>query len=145
MALGFAFIVTEYCTQSHLSTDNYADAVQGLRRTRWFKKHAYVLMNMPDYVIEVGKRVCHKIFPRHIRCEKRSLVWTWKTRDPVIPVIVTEESRLRGVGEGRNEDDGFLDGGETDGGNIDGEIDATVDVPLRLIQPAPIQHTEIQR
>lgn len=65
-------------------------------------------------------------------------MWTWKTRDPVIPAIVNEESRLRGVGEGRNEDDGFLDGGETDGGNIDGEIDATINVPLRLIKSAPI-------
>lgn len=143
MAVGFAFIVTEYCTQSHLSTECYADAAQGLRRTRWFKKHTYFFRGI-EYVIEFGKLLCLKIFGRHVHRGRRSLVWTWKNRYSAIPTIVIEESRLRGVEEGRSEDssgagegrsedvsyDGETDGGET-GGETDGETDASADVALQ--------------
>lgn len=88
MAVGFAFIVTEYCTQSHLSTDDYAAATQGLRLTRWFKKHTSFFRAIPEYFIEFGKRVSHKVFGRHVSSERRSLVWTWKLE---IPTIVIED------------------------------------------------------
>lgn len=42
MAVGFMFLVTVYCTQSGLSTKDYADAAQGLKRTKWLKKHTYI-------------------------------------------------------------------------------------------------------
>lgn len=152
MATAFAFIVTEFCTQSHLSTEDYADAAQGLRRTRWFKKHTYFL-RVPGYLIKVGKRVCHKIFGRHVDRGRRSLVWTWKTRYPTIPIIVIEDTSVRGTGEGRSEDGSFLnggetdetDGGETDGGETDGGTDASVEITMRQMQPARIQRIDLRR
>lgn len=144
MATAFAFIVTEYCTQSHLSTEDYADAAQGLRRTRWFKKYTYFL-GVPGYLIEVGKRVCHKIFGRYVDRGRRSLVWTWKTRYPTIPMIVSEDSRLRGTGEGRLLDGGETDGGETDGSETDGGTDASVEIPMRKMQPARTLRIDLRR
>ncbi|MCJ1428298.1 hypothetical protein MMC29_006207 [Sticta canariensis] len=149
MTTAFAFIVTEYCTQSHLSTEDYADAAQGLRRTRCFKKYTYFL-GVPGYLIEVGKRVCHKIFGRYVDRGRRSLVWTWKTRHLTIPMIVIEDSSLRGTGGGRSEDGSFLDGGETDGGETDGGetddgTDASVEIPLRKMQPARRQRIDLRR
>ena len=38
MVLGLLSIVNEYCTQSHLSTENYDSAARGLRTTRRWKK-----------------------------------------------------------------------------------------------------------
>ena len=137
MAGAFAFIVTEYCTQSHLSTEGYADAAQGLRRTRRFKKYSF-FFGASGYLIEVGKRVCHKIFGRYVDRGRRSLVWTWKTRYPTIPIIEIEDSNFRGTGEGRNEDGTFLDGDETDGGETDGGIDASGEMPMRKMHSARI-------
>ncbi|KAI9684405.1 MAG: hypothetical protein M1829_002215 [Trizodia sp. TS-e1964] len=36
MAAGFAYIICEWCAQSHLSTEDYGKAMRGLRRTRWW-------------------------------------------------------------------------------------------------------------
>ena len=140
MAVAFAFVLVEYCTQSHLSTVDYADAARGLRRTRVFKKHTYFCRRITEYLIECGKSVSHKMFGRYVRRERRSLVWTWKTRYPAIYTSVIEESRLRGEGEGMNEEVSFFDGGGTDGGETDGgetvggetdgETDASADIPL---------------
>ena len=43
MTVGFAVIVKEYTTQSHLSTENYEEAKQGLMRTRRFMKRMSAL------------------------------------------------------------------------------------------------------
>lgn len=61
MTIGFAFVVAEYCTQSHLSTEDYKKAARGLRRTRWFKKHTSLFRDIPDYLIRVGIRVLSKL------------------------------------------------------------------------------------
>ncbi|KAF4534903.1 Glutamine-dependent nad(+) synthetase protein [Lasiodiplodia theobromae] len=41
MALGMAYVVGEWCQQSHLSTDDYAAACRGLRRTRAYRRWTY--------------------------------------------------------------------------------------------------------
>ncbi|KAL9065149.1 MAG: hypothetical protein Q9157_007579 [Trypethelium eluteriae] len=38
MGLAMVYLVIEWCTQSHLNTENYTHAVRGLRRTRRFKR-----------------------------------------------------------------------------------------------------------
>ena len=93
MGVAFAFIVIEYCTQSHLSTENYADAMQGLKRTRQFKKYTAWLRDVPDFIISIIKRLWSKfIWRRSTRYSqdlqagrygqggRRSLLWTWKTK-----------------------------------------------------------------
>lgn len=146
MAVGFAFVVTEYCTQSHLSTEDYEDAVRGLRRTRRFRKYTSLFRGIPEYLIEVAKHVCHRFFGRHVHGGRRSLVWTWKTRSSAVPIIVIEEASVLRVGQGRSEDGSCIDdgdteggetGGETDGGETASETDTSADIPLRKMQRAP--------
>ncbi|KAL8726506.1 MAG: hypothetical protein Q9166_006669 [cf. Caloplaca sp. 2 TL-2023] len=86
MSLGLAYVVVEYCTQSHLSTENYERAMQGLKHTRWFKKHTLFIRIVPDFVINKGKFIWHKITKGKSRRGRRSLVWTASCKkDP--PVI----------------------------------------------------------
>ena len=93
MGVAFAFIVIEYCTQSHLSTENYADAMQGLKRTRQFKKYTAWLRDVPDFIINSIKRLWFEfIWRRRTRYSqdlqagrygqggRRSLLWTWTTK-----------------------------------------------------------------
>ncbi|CAF9941422.1 hypothetical protein IMSHALPRED_002569 [Imshaugia aleurites] len=80
MSTGLAYIVTEYCTQSHISTENYARAMRGLRSTRWFKKQTRFVRFVPDLVIRCGKVVFHGISGGRSRRGRRSLVWTADTQ-----------------------------------------------------------------
>ena len=81
MAGGLAYIVEEYCTQSHLSTEDYGRAMQGLKQTRRFKKHTLFIRVIPDYIIKTTKSLAYKISGGKIRLERRSLVWSTKIRD----------------------------------------------------------------
>lgn len=81
MSLGFVFIVTEWCSQSHLSSENYEKASRGLRRTRWFKKHTAWFRDIPEVLIEIVLSVRYKLVRGHAeRPGRRSLVWTWETK-----------------------------------------------------------------
>lgn len=72
MLAGFAFVIAEWCEQSHLNTDNYSDALKGLRATRRWKRHTVWFRHIPDRLIEMVKWAMG-------RKERRSLVWT---KDP---------------------------------------------------------------
>lgn len=140
MAVGFAFIVEEFCTQSHLSTDDYAAAARGLRRTRWFKKYTYIFRRIPQNLIEFGKLVGNKIFGQRVGRKRRSLVWTWQTKSPAMPVIKIEASTVHGEEECRGQARSLLNDGETNSGDADGETNAPANIPLRKVQSAPIGH-----
>lgn len=79
MSAGLAYIVHEYCTQSHFSTEHYGRAMQGLRMTRWWKKYTYFVRVVPDMVIKGGKLCWFKIKGGKARRGRRSLVWTADT------------------------------------------------------------------
>ncbi|MCJ1470892.1 hypothetical protein MMC07_009540 [Pseudocyphellaria aurata] len=143
----------EYCTQSHLSTDDYGAAMRGLRRTRCFKKYTYWARSIPQNLIELGKRICNKILGQRVSRERRSLVWTWKTKPLALPVNKMEESTVHEEEgeesivreeeeEGRSQARSLLNGGETDSGDGDGEINAPANIPLRKVQSAPIMRIE---
>lgn len=89
MCAAFAFIVVEYCTQSHLSTEDYAKAARGLRWTRWYKKQTFFVRTVTNSCVSVVKTVCHKALGGTVERGRRSLVWHWKTG---IPAAVTDES-----------------------------------------------------
>lgn len=76
MLAGFAFIITEWCEQSHLNTENYSHAMKGLKATRRWKRHTIWLRHIPDRLIEMIKWVVR-------RRGRRSLIWT---KDPA-PVM----------------------------------------------------------
>lgn len=81
MCTTFAFIVVEYCTQSHLSIVDYEESKKGLRWTRWFKKHTYLFKSIPRTCIGCKIHLCLKIMDRKTLYEKRSLLWTWKSKE----------------------------------------------------------------
>ena len=92
MGVAFAFIVVEWCTQSHLSTENYQDAMRGLRRTRRIKKYTAWFRGIPNQIITFAKRGWSVVRGRRSQPgagEKRSLVWTWQTRgeEELLPVV----------------------------------------------------------
>ena len=79
MSVGLAYIVHEYCVQSHFSTEDYGRAMQGLRLTRWWKKHIYFVRMVPDMIIKAGKICWFEIRRGKARRGRRSLVWTANT------------------------------------------------------------------
>ena len=97
MGIAFAFIVVEWCTQSHQNTENYEDAMQGLRRTRRFKKYTAWLRGFPNLIIAAAKRGWFIMLMRRTQRgvgERRSLVWTWQTKDEEEMLPVIEGERL---------------------------------------------------
>ena len=93
MGVAFVFVVVEYCTQSHLSTENYNDAAQGLKRTRRFKKYTAWLRDAPDYMIDNAIRMWSHIWRRNAARRpdqsragrygeggRRGMLWTWTTK-----------------------------------------------------------------
>ncbi|KAL8811648.1 MAG: hypothetical protein Q9200_001618 [Gallowayella weberi] len=93
LSLGLAYIVFEYCTQAHLSTENYTRALRGLKHTRWFKKHTLFIRLLPDVLITWGKLAWHKLRGGKSRRGRRSLVWTATCKkDP--PVIDARNGEL---------------------------------------------------
>ena len=80
MSAGLVYIVMEYCTQSHLSTEDYGRAMQGLKQTRRFKRYTLFFRTVPDAVIKAGKLVIHKFSGGREKSGRRSLVWTVKTK-----------------------------------------------------------------
>ncbi|KAH0537566.1 hypothetical protein FGG08_005665 [Glutinoglossum americanum] len=68
MCLSFAFIIAEWCTQSHLATADFEKAMNGLERTRAFKWATSWIRNVVDFVITKAKRI---VFSQ----ERKSLVW----------------------------------------------------------------------
>ena len=107
LAAGLIHIVIEYCTQSHLSTEDYESAAQGLRTTRrfkkytdsrlprrylarymhkithgftrktWFKKSTTWLRNLRECLAKYMHKVTFGILESH----SKSLVWDWMTTD----------------------------------------------------------------
>ncbi len=97
MPIAFAFVVVEWCTQSHLSTENYDDAMQGLRRTRRFRKYTAWLRGLPNLIIRLTKRWWFMMLGRRTQGARgrRSLLWTWQTKleAEMVPVIEGETPR----------------------------------------------------
>ncbi|KAL8790099.1 MAG: hypothetical protein Q9213_000801 [Squamulea squamosa] len=101
LGAGLAYIVFEYCTQAHLSTEDYDRAMKGLKHTRWFKKHTLFIRIVPDVVINWGKLIWHKVTRGSSRRGRRSLVWTatCKKNPPVIHVRMEPGLHMQGTEE----------------------------------------------
>ena len=80
--MGLAYIVAEYCTQSHLATENYEDACEGMKLTRRVKKYTYwlrSLLDLSDYIILLIWRMVN--YPRRKATNRqKNLVWDWKAK-----------------------------------------------------------------
>lgn len=121
MSIAFVFIVAEYCTQSHLSTVDYEKSKRGLRWTRWFKKHTYLFRSIPHLCIGYGMHLWLKIMGKKEFHERRSLMWTWKTRKPEgSPALENQDSNLTLPSRGSNREN--YDALESDDGEQPGDI-----------------------
>ena len=79
LTAGMIYVVHEYCTQSHLMTEDYPRAMQGLRITRAYKKYTRFIFWVPDMVIRIGKRTGALFgFGSMVRGEpeRKSLIWS---------------------------------------------------------------------
>ena len=82
LTVGLTYIVIEYCTQSHLSTEGYDSAAKGLRATRRFKKYT-VWLRLPG---EFLAKHMHKATLGMFKSNSKSLVWDWMTKDERIRI-----------------------------------------------------------
>lgn len=81
MFVAISFLVAEWCEQSHLNTEHFENAMEGLRVTRWWKKHTLWIRRGPDVVIGQVKRLRHFGKGKGRRNgrsgnERRSIVWS---------------------------------------------------------------------
>lgn len=76
LTVGLLYIVEEYCTQSHLSTQDYSCAMQGLRGVRRYKKFTrWVRSAFGSGVVGGGKWLWWKVSGGRSMRGRRSLVW----------------------------------------------------------------------
>lgn len=61
MSASIAFIIYEYCTQSHLSSEDYDQAMQGLRMVRSFKRHIIWCYKIPASIIRMVRVLLNSI------------------------------------------------------------------------------------
>ncbi|KAL8928595.1 MAG: hypothetical protein Q9208_001829 [Pyrenodesmia sp. 3 TL-2023] len=80
MTLTIVYITFEYTTQSHLSSEDYGQAMQGLRMTRWFRRRLAGIQDLPDALIRYLKRLLHRIVGEKVSPRRRSAVPTPRTR-----------------------------------------------------------------
>lgn len=76
MMLSMIFITYEYCTQSHLSSEDYDQAMQGLRMTRSFKRHMSWCYQIPASVIRMVRVLLNSILDGKVSPRRNSLEWT---------------------------------------------------------------------
>ncbi|TLD29614.1 hypothetical protein E2P81_ATG05908 [Venturia nashicola] len=78
MGIGMIYLLIEWCLQSHLSTENYADAMRGLQNARRFRRYTY-WSRYPASVLVLGiDHVMGALRMRH-GSQRRTLRWT---KDP---------------------------------------------------------------
>lgn len=82
LTVGLTYIVIEYCTQSHLSTEDYDGATKGLNMTRWFRKYT-IWLRLPG---EVLAKYMHKATFGMFKSNSKSLTWDWMTKDERIQI-----------------------------------------------------------
>ncbi|KAL8687859.1 MAG: hypothetical protein Q9224_005032, partial [Gallowayella concinna] len=68
------WITYEFCTQSHLSSEDYDQAMQGLKMTRWFKRHLIWCYSIPAAVVGQVKILLNKILGGSVSPRRNSLL-----------------------------------------------------------------------
>lgn len=87
MSASIAFITYEYCTQSHLSSEDYDQAMQGLRMVRSFKWHMIWCYKILASTIRMVRVLLNSILGAKISPRRNSLLWTPR-RVGAVPMIL---------------------------------------------------------
>lgn len=79
MFTAIAFLVVEWCEQSHLNSVNFEKAMNGLMVTRYYKRYTIYIRRVPDCFIRLFKKSWRTVsgkVTRHPKTrERESLVW----------------------------------------------------------------------
>ncbi|KAL9004935.1 MAG: hypothetical protein Q9188_002254 [Gyalolechia gomerana] len=94
MVGAIAYITYQYFTQSHLSSEDYAQAMQGLRTTRWFKRRTIWTRYVLEANIRMFKRIFHRLFGTKVESVRRSLVWTPKVKESTPSTVEASDESL---------------------------------------------------
>lgn len=82
MFIAIAFLVAEWCEQSHLNSEDFDKAMRGLARTRSFKKHTLWLRRVPNRCIRAAKWVWYTAagnIRKGTEIKERTAVWETET------------------------------------------------------------------
>lgn len=88
--------MSEFCTQSHLATEDFDDAVEGMKLTRRFKKYTYwfrMLLGLGDQILLLCSKVVRFSWEKATRRQKatttqvskarnKTLCWGWRAERP---------------------------------------------------------------
>ncbi len=77
LTAGLLYIVIEYCTQSHLSTEDYKSAAKGLKMTRRFRKYTAWIRVLGESLA----KGMHKVTCGMLKSNQKGLVWDERTKD----------------------------------------------------------------
>lgn len=95
MSIGLWYIIHEYCTQGHQSTEVYSRAMNGLRWTRAYKKHTRFVRWLPDQLLRVIGRIGFALSKGRIRKSRRSLVWTVHEKPRLLSIFAAASRKDR--------------------------------------------------
>ncbi|KAE9993010.1 hypothetical protein EG327_006979 [Venturia inaequalis] len=75
MGIGMIYILIEWCLQSHLSTEDYADAMRGLQNARRFRRYTY-WSRYPASILVLGINHVMSALRMRSGSQRRTLLWT---------------------------------------------------------------------
>lgn len=106
LVVGLAYIVAEFCTQSHLATEDFRNASEGIRFTRRFKKYTYwirLLLGLWDKILlliwKVVRIPWQSATGREPTAFNKTLIWDWNAKpsnaDGAANQALNDQSRRR--------------------------------------------------
>lgn len=103
LVVGLAYIMAEYCSQSHLATEDFGNAIDGIKLTRRFKKYTYwlrMLLYFWDHILLlIWKSIClpwQKVTGRQgwqRNALNKTLKWDWQIKPNTSDQALNEQSR----------------------------------------------------
>ena len=84
--MGLAYIIAEFCSQSHLATEDFRNASEGLKLTRRFKKYTYwlrLLLSWDEILLQIWKAIRFRwwrVTGQRPKVFKKALIWDWRVK-----------------------------------------------------------------
>ncbi|KAI9855570.1 MAG: hypothetical protein M1824_006072 [Vezdaea acicularis] len=75
MFISLAFLVAEWCEQSHLNSENFNEAREGLAMTRSWKRRTLWIRRLPEFFIWIAKYIWHLVVKKRDLTPRQSLYW----------------------------------------------------------------------
>jgi hypothetical protein len=107
MGLGMLYVCMEWCLQAHLSTEDYNDAMRGLKNARRFRRFTF-WMRYPGSVAVSLLDLVLRVLRLRKSSQRRTLVWAMESRpkDASKHSLSGQETSCRSGGANDVEKDG---------------------------------------